>query len=66
MTGGASLVIGGYLWLEDVKMTAKSKQELMKESRQRRIDAGLVHYREWVTEVEREKLKAYLRKLRES
>jgi len=46
-------------------MTAKSKQELMKESRQRQKDAGLVHYREWVTENERDKLKAYLEKLRE-
>ena len=45
-------------------MTAKTKQELMKESRQRRKDAGLVHYREWVTISERDKLKKYLEKLR--
>lgn len=47
-------------------MTAKSKAELMKLSRQRKIDSGLVHYREWVTESERDKLKKYLLKLRES
>ena len=30
-------------------MTAKSKAQLMKESRQRRKDAGLVEFRAWVT-----------------
>ena len=42
----------------------KSRAEDNKKLRQRRKDAGLVHYREWVTESERDKLKKYLEKLR--
>ncbi len=30
-------------------MTAKSKAQLMKQTRQRRKDAGLVEFRAWVT-----------------
>lgn len=41
-------------------MTAKSKAQLMKETRQRRKDAGLVEFRAWVTPEKREELRKVL------
>jgi hypothetical protein len=37
-------------------VTAKSKAQLMKETRQRRKDAGLVEFRAWVTPKKKEEL----------
>lgn len=37
-------------------MTAKKKSQLMRETRQRRKDAGLVEFRAWVTLNQKEKL----------
>ena len=41
-------------------MTAKSKAQLMKETRQRRKDAGLVEFRVWVSKEDAKRLKALI------
>ncbi len=42
-------------------MTAKSKAQLMKETRQRRKDEGLVEFRAWVTPEIKEQLTKQLK-----
>jgi len=42
-------------------MTAKSKAQLMKETRRRRKDAGLVEFRAWVTPEKRKELIALIK-----
>ena len=49
---------------EDNKMAPRSKAELMRESRQRRKDAGLVRFAVDVTPAERDALKKHLEKIR--
>lgn len=44
-------------------MTAQSKKDLMRQTRQRRKDAGLVEFRTWVTPKQREKLKKLLKEV---
>lgn len=45
-------------------MAAKTKAQLMRESRQRRRDAGMRCWEVWVTEEEREQLVLYLKATR--
>ena len=47
-------------------MTAKSKAQLMRETRARRKHQGLISFREWVTPDESEKLKKALEKMRKA
>lgn len=47
-------------------MTAKEKSELMRESRKRRKEMGLVEFRTWCTEQNKKKLEALDKKLKEN
>lgn len=46
-------------------MTAKPKSEIMRETRQRRKEAGLIRVEVWVHPRDRERVKEYARKLQE-